>query len=252
MTPGAIIITKNEGHNILACINSLSFCSQVIVVDSGSIDGTAKIAAEAGAMVFVSEFKDYASQKNFALKKATAPWVLSVDADERVSPELGQEIIQRIHEAPSNVCGYSVPRRNVIFGRWLRYGACRGDRPIRLLRAHKAFFNGIVHETAIIEGKTERLKSPLWHYSTPTVKKHVEKINRYSSLEAVRSLHKKAKRSGIHFFIRPFGSFVTQFFFRIGVADGREGFLFACLSAYHEFVSLAKRWELESIPGGVA
>ena len=240
MKLSAVLIARDEAKNLRECFEGLKFCDEIVMVDSGSHDGTADLALSLGAKVFLNPFKDFASQKNFAIGKARGEWVLLVDADERVSPELASEI-RRALEAP-RADGYFLRRRNRIFGRWMCHGDSAGDKQLRLALRQKAVFAGRVHERIYLD-KTTVLREPLLHYSTPDVKDYMKKLNLYTSLEA-QGLAENGAGQVEKMKSRPFVFFCYVHFVRQGFLDGLEGFLFSVLSAYYEFVRRAKQWEL--------
>ncbi|MFH1665268.1 MAG: glycosyltransferase family 2 protein, partial [Candidatus Omnitrophota bacterium] len=147
MAISAVIIVRNEVKNIEACVASVSWADEVVVVDSGSTDATRDLAMRSGAKVFEREFDDFAAQKNFGIEKAAGEWILFIDADERVSRPLAGEILRAV--AAGEHQGYYIPRTNIIFGREMKYGGHRGDKHLRLFRKDAARFEGIIHEKAV-------------------------------------------------------------------------------------------------------
>ena len=241
MTLSTVIITLNEEKNITECLQSAFFSDEVIVVDSGSTDLTVSLAESMGAKIFKKDFQDFASQKNFGMDHATGDWILLIDADERVTPALAKEIRKTLEEPKAE--GYFVIRRNNIFGRWMRFGINRSDRQLRLIRKSMARFEGFVHERILFNGKTVNLKNPMLHFSTQTIADYMKKLMLYSRLEAkIWEKSEKKIRAGEIVF-RPLWVFCSNFFVKLGVLDGLEGFLFSVLSAYNEFVSLSRRLE---------
>ncbi|MBI4432061.1 MAG: glycosyltransferase family 2 protein [Candidatus Omnitrophica bacterium] len=237
----AVIITLNEERNLETCLKALDFCDEKVIVDGGSRDATLEIARRLGAAVYSRTFTDYASQKNFAAQKASNQWLLFVDADERVSPELAQSIRQTIARAASSA--YRVHRKNRIFGRWMKHGVSGNDRPLRLVQKEKAIFSGLVHEAIAWPEKTPCLSGVLWHHSTERMTDYMKKLNQYTALEAALWMEQGRPFSKRQLFWRPPAVFLDRVFWRAGILDGMEGFFFSFLSAYYEFVKLAKRWE---------
>ncbi len=249
MKISAVLITVNEASNIAECLEALRFCDECIVVDSGSKDRTAQIAQVMGAKVFVRAFDDFSAQKNFGIEKAIGEWVLLVDADERVSPLLMQEIKSKLEN--SALDGYYFKRRNKIFGRWMRFGINRGDLQLRLVRKVKAKFEGRVHERVLVpRKKTALLKNCLEHFSTATISNYMRKLNTYSKLEAEVLNERKEIFSERKLKRRPLVVGVYQGFILAGLLDGIEGFFFCVLGAYYDFVRRAKHWELTKGRGG--
>jgi glycosyltransferase involved in cell wall biosynthesis len=242
MKLAAAVITRNEGRNIRACLEGLRFCDEIVVVDSGSADGTREAAREFTPRVFERPFDNFADQKNHAVSLAEADWVLSVDADERVPAELAREVREAVGRPGASA--YRIPRRSVVFGRRLRFGAGAGDAPIRLFRKDAAVYRGAVHEVPEVRGAVGRLRHALLHHSTPDASTYMRKLNHYTALEA-RLFQERGAR--FHFrdvWLRPFGRFIQQAFVRGGVLDGRTGLVFALLGAYYECIRHLKFWEM--------
>ena len=248
MKISAVLITQNEEKNLPDCLAGLHFCDELILVDSGSQDGTVSLARSLGAKVFSNPFLDFASQKNFGIRQAACDWVFLIDADERVSEALAAEIRAALEKPDAE--GYFVRRINRLFGRWMHYGANGQDRQLRLVQKEKALFQGKVHERIYLNGATRCLKNPLMHHSTPTIKNYMRKLNVYTSLEADGLADRHADLSENKLKKRPLGLFFYLYFIRLGFLDGLEGFLFNGLSAYYEFVRYAKHWELASTNKG--
>ena len=240
-TLSAVVIAKDEEKNIVECLKGLAFCNEVVVVDSGSSDRTVSLAKGLGAVVYSNPFVDYASQKNFAIGKASSEWLLLVDADERVSAGLADEILTTLKHPAAD--GYFVKRENRIFGRWMKYGANREDFQLRLVRQQKAVFEGRVHERIRVEGECSRLSNVLYHHSTDSVSVYMKKLNVYTSLEAKVLEERRADGSPAKMKSRPLQFFFYRAFWQQGLRDGTEGFLFSVLSAYYEFIRQAKYWE---------
>ena len=198
----AIIITKNEAANIGECLDSLAFCDERIVVDSGSTDGTLEIAKNKGARVVLHDWKGYGPQKNHALSLAQGDWVLSIDADERVTSELAQAINKAIDAG--EVDGYEMARRSTFCGREMRHSGWFPDWVLRLFRRNKArFSDDIVHERVICEGRVVRFTAPLMHYPVARLEDSIRRMDniqrsapRRSSPPASRSRSSPASRMG--------------------------------------------------------
>ena len=242
MKLSAILITKNEEKNIEASLEGLTFCDEVIVVDSESSDQTFLLAQKLGAQVFTKPFKDFSDQKNFSLSKATGDWVLSIDADERVSSELQQEIKATLKNPAFSA--YRIPRTNIIFGQTMQQGANKRDAPLRLFKREKASFKGRIHESLQVRGTVGYLKSPLMHYSTETLKDYIRKLNQYTTLEAEERYQQKIPFRLINLIFRGLARFVQRYFFQQAYRDGRAGFIFSFLSGFYEFICWVKLWEL--------
>jgi len=261
-----VIITHNEEANIGSTLQSISpllythgkrNCEEVIVVDSGSTDRTLEIAQSFGAKTFVEEWKGYAAQKNSAIDKANGAWILSLDADEAVSPELLKEILTALGrqtllrseqppDSPAFVDAFSMPRQNFFLLRPIRHGGFWPDRKVRLFRRGKGRF-GIrpVHESAQVTGRVGKLNAPLLHHSYPTLSDYIEHMNRYSSLGAEMVVaNGPVGFSVVNIVVRPLFTFIYNYFLRLGFLDGREGLLLHLYHAVYVSWKYAKAWEL--------
>ena len=233
------IITKNEEAGIGACLESARWADEILVVDSQSSDATVKIAQDHGARVFVRPFDNFADQKNFAVSKATMPWVFSLDADERIPEGLKVELRQRI-EDPRALNGYYVPRDNYIFGRCLRFGGQGQDRQMRLFRPDKVRFKNVVHEEVQIDGSTGMLEHHLLHYTYDSLNDWFEKFIQYTDLEVRQMKERGVRYHWPQLFIKPWLRFLYTYVWKGGFLDGYQGLLFHSLSAFYAFVKYAK------------
>ncbi len=239
-TISAVIITKNEEANIRRCLDSLKWVDEVIVVDSGSQDDTRQLATELGATVYDAPWTGYGPAKAFGVDKATSRWILSVDADEVVTPELADEILQLlVGGAPFN--GYDMPRLTNFLGRWIRHCGWYPDRVIRLFqKAHGNFDDAPVHERVVLDGPHGHLKSDLLHYSYPTLEHYLVKSNRYTTLGAHKAFDQGRRAGWFDIVIRPSVSFFSHYIVRQGFRDGLEGLLISVMSAVAVMVKYAK------------
>ena len=180
----ACIITLNEEYNLRKCLESLSFVDEIVIVDSGSTDRTLEIAADFQASVFQRKFDNYVNQKNYCISKARNNWILALDADEVISPSLMQEI-QLLSSKEIEASGFLIPRLTYYLGKWIRFGGWYPNLQIRFFHKQYGKFTGIlVHERVHLQGKCERLKQPILHYSYRSISDHLKFIDRYSSLAA--------------------------------------------------------------------
>jgi len=247
----AIVITKNEEKNIKRCLESLKFANEIIIIDDFSSDNTRKIARSRGARVFKRHLNnDFASQRNFGLKKAKSQWVLFIDADEIVSSSLSKEIVRRVKE--NSFAGFFIPRKTLFFNKQLKLN----DKPawdwslgpiklIRLARKNSGQWKGKVHEIWEIKGEIGQLKSPILHQSYQNITQALKKINFYSSIKAQNDFkaNKKTSLSEIIFF--PIAKFFKNFIFQLGFLDGARGVIFCLLMSLHSFLVKAKLWQLK-------
>jgi glycosyltransferase involved in cell wall biosynthesis len=237
----AIIITKNEAANIGECLEALRFCDERIVVDSGSSDGTLLIAREKGARVSAHSWKGFGAQKNYALSLAQGDWVLSIDADERVSPALAQAIKAAIASGAAD--GYEIPRRSSFCGRMMRHSGWFPDRVLRLFRREKGrFSDDLVHERVILDGKLARLKEPLMHYPVARLEDAIRRMDSYSTLGAERIAASDRKVSFLSGITHGAFTFFRIYVLRLGFLDGAEGFLLAVANAEGTYYRYMKAW----------
>ena len=238
------VITKNEAHNIGACLHSVMFADQIVVVDSGSTDETVQIAKSLGAKVVIRpDWRGFGVQKNRALALANSEWVLSLDADERLTPELLAEI-QAILRAP-RFDVYSFPRLSSYCGQYIRYSGWYPDRVIRLFRHQSArFSDDLVHEKIITSSLVGQLNSPLLHESFRDAETVINKVNLYSTAGA-QSLFTRGKKSSLsRALLRGFWAFVRTYFLRLGFLDGRLGLVLAISNAEGTYYKYLKLWLL--------
>ena len=242
MSISVIIITKNEERNIEECLRSVSFADECIVVDHGSTDGTVEKAIAFGAVVSQTlDWPGFGPQKNRALAIAKGEWVFSLDADERVTPELQAEILKIINERPS-VEGYEIPRLTNFCGKWIHYSGWFPDYHLRLFkRSAGKFSNDLVHESVVVKGKTDRLSHPLLHFSFRTHADCLRKMHQYS-IAGANQAQSGGRKSSLTKAIT-FGTleFIRTYFIKLGLLDGKEGIIIAILNAeamYHKYLGL--------------
>ena len=238
-----VIVTKNEEERIRACLEAVAWADELIVVDAESEDKTASIARELTDHVIVRPWPGYAAQKNHGLEAARGAWILSLDADEIVSPALRAEI-EHVVAANGPADGYAVPRRNIVWGRWVRHGGLYPDWQVRLFRRGRGRFSERpVHESVQVDGDVRRLAGHLEHRSYRDVSDFLARADRYSTL-AAEDLVRQGRR--VHLWdlvLRPLGRFVGMYVLERGFLDGRRGFLLAALYAYYVLIRSAKVWE---------
>jgi O-antigen ligase len=248
-TLSAVIIAKNEQAVIGRCLAPLvSWVDEiVVVVDRASSDDTAKIARAATERVILSDWLGFGRQKQLALDAAQGAWVLSVDADEVVTPELREEIDRLLADDPRHA-GYRIRRSIQAFGRRLDHGEC-GQAPLRLFRRDGArFTESAVHETVLVPGRVGLLRSRLLHYSIRDLGHQMDKLNRYAWLWA-HERHRRGKRSGLgRAMVHGLWSFVEVYLLRLGILDGRLGLTLALLQSQYTFNKYAALWSLALDP----
>jgi glycosyltransferase involved in cell wall biosynthesis len=248
MTLSVCIITLNEEANIVRTLQSVrGIADEIIVVDSGSTDATVALAQKNGAKVFVEPWKGFAPQKNSGLAKARCDWILSLDADEEVSPELATSIANLLKSAGSpQFTGYTMNRRNLYFGKWIRRCGYYPDPKLRLIQRGAAEFElRAVHEDMKMAAPKGHLEGDLIHHAYPTLESFIDHANRYSSLGAGMVVaERKVGFSFINIVLRPLVRFIYSYFFRLGFLDGREGLLVLMNHAAYVSWKYAKAWEL--------
>jgi glycosyltransferase involved in cell wall biosynthesis len=242
MRLSAALITRDEERNLTDCLQSLAFCDEIVIVDSGSTDKTAEIAGHFGAKFSSRPFDNFASQKNEAIRQTSGDWILLLDADERVTPELAKEI-QCIIESQPDCDGYWMKRHNYIFGRLMRHGANANDLQLRLVRRGKGLFEGIIHERVVLHGKGGLLRSPLLHYSTRNREDYDKRLAFYTDLEAEKIYRKGIRPNAVDIFLRPVAQFLRFYIFGLGFLDGFAGLQYQCLSSYYIYVKYTKAQE---------
>ena len=249
------VITYNEERNIVACLQSVeALADEVVVVDSHSTDRTREIAQSMGARVIERDWTGHIDQKNFAIDNAKNQWVLCLDADERVSPELGALIVQALADgspaAHEDVDGYVVNRRTFYLGRFINHCGWYPDRKLRLFNRERGRWGGVnPHDRVNVEGATEALDGDLHHYSYDDIADHLKTIDFFSGISAAEKVE---RGQGKLFFMALFApplKFLKMFVLKLGFLDGRAGLIVCGLGAYYEFLKYARAWELRHVKG---
>ncbi len=253
-TLSVAIITLNEEKNIGRTLASVQFADEIVVVDSGSTDRTLDMARSCKAKAILEPWRGFAGQKNFAIEQCHGTWILSLDADEELTPELQKEIQELMRGTPK-ADAYMLKRRNLFLGRWIRRGGYYPDPKLRLFRRHAAnfapparFTQRPVHETITVEGQVETLSSDLIHHAYPTIESYIEHMDRYSTLGAEIVLAKGQTSSSLvgffyHILLIPAFTFLWNYIFRLGFLDGREGFLLHLYHSTYTSWKYAKAWQ---------
>ncbi|MBM2839344.1 MAG: waaE [Deltaproteobacteria bacterium] len=237
------IITLNEEQNILDALESVKWADEIVVVDSGSTDKTVEICKEYTDKVFYNPWPGYMAQKNLAIDKASHTWILSIDADERVTPLLASEIQEALKEPKADA--YAVPRHVFYVDRWIDHSGWYPDYKIRLFRRDKAEWGGgNLHETIVVNGDVKYLKGDLLHYTFRDLAHHVNTLNNFTSV-AAREYAETGKRFRLtDMLFRPFFMFFKSYILKQGFRDGLPGVIISVTAGYHVFVKYAKLWEL--------
>lgn len=240
-----VIIASNEAPRIGPCLDSAAFADEVIVVDALSEDGTADLCRQRGASVFERAWAGYGDQKNFAMVQARQPWILILDADERVPQALREEIEGVLRDGgQAGVVAYRIPRRNYYYGRWMWHGGLFPDYQVRLLRRGAGRYNDVaLHENLLVDGPIGTLRHPLEHATEPTVGDHFRRLDRYTTLAARETGRRRARVGWTHLTLRPAATLFKKYVLKQGFRDGVEGFLVCAFAAMHIFLKYAKLWE---------
>jgi (heptosyl)LPS beta-1,4-glucosyltransferase len=240
------LITRDEAANIAAALQSVSWADEIIVVDSHSRDDTVAIARTLAARVEVREWPGYGAQKNYAASIASHDWILSLDADERVSPELAREIRELLEKGPAG-SGYRIPRVTWYLGQWIRSTDWYPDYQLRLYDRRAARWNERrVHESVECNRPPGALRHELQHYAYRDVSHHLATIDKYTTLAAEQWLAEGRRTNGLEMFFHPRFAFIRNYVLRGGFSDGAVGLLVSRMNAYYVFLKLAKLWELQS------
>jgi len=239
------VITWNEEERLRAGLQSVAWADEIVVVDAESTDKTVEIAREFTDRIWVRPWPGFAAQKNFALDQTAGEWVLSLDADERVSAELRAEIEGVLH-ANGPAAGYAVPRQNFFWGTWVSHGGLYPDWQLRLFRRGQGrFVEHPIHESVEVRGTVARLTHPLLHQSYRSLEEFVQRSNRYSTLAAQQWLASGRRVGLVDLVLRPLGRFASMYALKRGFLDGWRGLFLAILYAHYVFLRTAKVWELQ-------
>jgi glycosyltransferase involved in cell wall biosynthesis len=240
-----LVVARDEAHNLADCLAAAAWADErVVVVDAASRDATPEIARRLADVVAVRAFDDFAGQRNAALALASGDWVLSVDADERITPALADEIRRITADPDAPYRGYRVPIRSEILGRCFHFSGTQHDRPLRLFRRDSGRWICPVHEVVDLHGDAGAVRNCLRHRTIPTIGVFLEKINTYTTLEAAGFAAARRAYRSTDLTIRPFWTFVKLYLFKQGFRDGVEGFIFCLFSGVSAAVRAWKHREL--------
>lgn len=246
-----IILTKNEEKNILDCVETVLWADEIIVLDDNSEDRTLEVIKNLPFNKQIKIYKksldeDFASQRNYALSKATKEWVLFLDADERISAELREEINTIIinQKIKHKYDGFYIPRKDVMWGKMLKYGETGNIKLLRFARKNAGLWYGKVHEEWKIDGAIYELNNYLIHYPHHTIDEFLREINFYTSIRANELYQKGVKSSFKDIILYPKLKFILNYFIKLGFLDGIEGFILAIFMSFHSFLVRGKLWQL--------
>jgi glycosyltransferase involved in cell wall biosynthesis len=228
---GGFVITYNEEASIEACLRSMHFCDELLVIDAHSTDRTCEIAERCGARVIKRAWKGYRSQREFALRTLQSDWILYLDADERVSPKLAEQIRALPLCEGMSPAAYRIPFRTVYFGRVLRFGDTRSESHVRLFNLHRAKMSGFeIHEKVVTDGMVGHLRGWIDHDSYKDLDDHIQKFERYAKLMAEEQFLAGKRSSWWRVFVSPLWRFLRAFVFRLGFLDGWRGLAMALMA----------------------
>jgi glycosyltransferase involved in cell wall biosynthesis len=237
------VVTLDEEERLRGCLESVAWADEIVVVDAESSDKTVLIAREFTDRVVVRPWAGFAAQKNFALDQASGDWILSLDADEQVTPELRTQIAG-VLRADGPADGYRLPRQNIFWGRWVRHGRLYPDWQLRLFRRGRGrFADHVVHESVMVDGSVRRLSAPLRHASYRDLSDCLTRFDRYSTLAAEEWVRQGRRVRPWDLALRPLGRFLAMYVLARGFLDGWRGFVLAALYAHYVFVRSIKVWE---------
>jgi len=242
----ATIICKDEAHNIEDCLKSVSWCDEIVVIDSGSTDGTVDMARKFTSKVLFNAWPGYIAQKNFALDQATGDWILSLDADERCTPELEAEIQKQLPNA-DGVAGFEMRRHVKYLGAWINHGGWYPDWKCRLVRRGRARWGGVdPHDKLIPDGPVRRIDADLHHFTYRNFAHQVRIINHFSDVVCAEYVKQGRKPSILQAVFHPPWKFFETYILKLGILDGFPGFVIAVGSSVYIFARYVKLWETGS------
>jgi len=241
-----VVITRDAGADLAQCLASVTFAGEMLVVDSGSRDDTVQVARRCGARVVEHEWLGFGRQKQLAAEQARHEWILSLDADECVSPALARSIVALFDGGSPGQPAYALARRNRFLGRWLAHGEGYPDWTVRLFDRRRARWSDhAVHEHVIADSTPGRLRGDLMHASGESIDAYIAKQNRYTTLQAAE-LHANGDRAGaLRIVLSPLGRFFRFYVLKLGFLDGAPGFAHIAIGAFASFLKYAKLRALE-------
>lgn len=244
-----IILTKNEEKNIIDCLESVNWVDEIIVLDDFSEDRTLDVIKSLNYEKKIKVFKrklenNFSEQRNYALSRAKTDWILFLDADERVTKDLREEINNILVEDKNNkmYSGFFIPRKDVLWGKMLNHGETGNTKLLRLGRRSAGSFVGEVHEEWLIDGTISSLKNYMLHYPHPTVSEFLKEINFYTTIRAKELFKKGVKVSVLDIILYPKMKFILNYFLKLGFLDGTPGLVSAILMSFHSFLVRSKLW----------
>lgn len=241
------VVTFNEEHNIRACLESVSWADEIVVVDSCSSDATVDICRKFTDRIIQRPWPGHVAQKQYALEQTRGRWILSLDADERLSPEAAHEIRTIIRDKNA-ADGYTFPRLSYYLGRWIRHGGWYPDRKLRLVRRGRGRWTGQdPHDKLVVEGATGRCAGHIYHYVYRDIAQQLKTVDSFSRITALQ-WHEQGKRPRLlEMLVRPPLKFIETYLWKLGFLDGMPGLVISVISSYYVFLKYAKLWELSRV-----
>jgi glycosyltransferase involved in cell wall biosynthesis len=241
----ACVISFNEERKIRRCLQSLTWCDEIVVLDSFSTDRTVEICREFTDRVYQHEWLGYVGQRNMVRELSRYPWILFLDSDEEVSEGLRQEILHAFESGTGEILGYEFPRQVYYLGRWIRYGEWYPDVKLRLFKKAFGRTEGQEpHDKVVVTGPVKRLRNPIYHYTYDDIRDHLETLNRFSTITAHQKYVEETMFLWVDLLFRCFFRFFKGYLLRRGFLDGAHGFVIAAVSSFGVFLKYAKLWEL--------
>ncbi len=237
------IITQNEKANIGRCLESVKWADEIVVVDSGSTDGTIDICQRYHCKIINTEWLGFGPTKHLAVEQASHDWIFSIDSDEEVTPELQQRIIELFSSEPK-LKSWRIKRSSFYLGEKIKYSGWDSDYPVRIFNKKFGQFNKKpLHESIVVPGERGTLSAPLLHYTYPTISSHIAKMNRYSDLSAAEAVARGKKSSVTGALCRGAAKFLKMYIIKRGFLDGTAGFILAKNSAFGVYLKYLKIWQ---------
>ncbi|MCF6268098.1 MAG: glycosyltransferase family 2 protein [Melioribacteraceae bacterium] len=240
-----VIITKNEERNIERCLQSISWVDEIVVVDSGSSDRTIEICEKYNCIIVKSAWLGFGRTKKLAVDSATNNWIFSIDSDEEVTEELKRKIQEVLRNPKFN--GYRIKRKSFYLERLIKHCGWNTDFPLRLFnRKYGNFNNKEVHESVQIGENVLTIKEHLFHYTYPTIEIHLEKMNRYSTIQAKEMYNSGKSYSVLLSVLFGINKFINMYIFRLGILDGKEGLILCSITSFGVYLKYIKLWKLNN------
>lgn len=249
MKISASIIVFNEEENIARLCETVSFCDEIVIVDSFSTDKTVEIASRYTNKIFQHEFRGYKDKHEFADAQTTGDWILWIDADERITDEL-RESIENLKLIDEKILpdGFRIARKTFYLGRWIKFSGWYPDYQMRLYRKNASYWDGVSpHETARVKGKVEKLDGEFLHYTKNSLSEHHRVTDNYTSLAAEYKVKNGEKIGAVGIFFNSVAAFIRTYILKQGFRDGSQGLIIAMFTAYSVFLKYAKVWEKNNV-----